>query len=73
MKPLIQIHPIGDTLFTNVSKVQPCPSCGVNESKNCGYLETDYWGESDCTHPDAEKLDCSGCPHLKCYSCRGGK
>ncbi len=58
----------GDSTWDDSSDVQPCPSCGVNQAVDCGFLVLDYWGEADCTHP--EYTVCDSCPELKCYACR---
>lgn len=64
---------IKDKKYTSKSKVQPCPVCGKNEAKDCGYLEGDDWIGYDCACDDEDVeergYDCGGCPKLACMSC----
>lgn len=48
-----------------------CPGCGVNKSRDCGYLDRNpYNGDCDCAAPDADELDaCEDCHHLYCITC----
>jgi len=49
---------------------RPCPRCGKNEARDCGYGRRDYWGEFDCEAPDADELEtCDSCHHLFCEEC----
>jgi hypothetical protein len=55
--------------------IQPCPSCYLWPSEDCGYLERDWYsGECDCVAPDMDELyECECCHHLICSKCRSNK
>jgi len=35
-----------------------CSNCGKNGGKNCIYGEYDYYGDFECTHENADNLEC---------------
>ena len=64
-------------LYELTFNVQPCPSCKLLPSMDCGYLDKqyDYWSgvyEYECMAPDNEdgEMECDGCHHLICNKCK---
>ncbi len=63
-----------DLFYISFGNIQVCPNCFLRPSTDCGYGVRDYVGEFNCTHPNANDLDCDGCTHILCNDCKeGGK
>ena len=53
------------------AETQKCPICIVNDAIDCGYGVKDWWTqEFDCTHPNADEMECDGCYEIRCNECR---
>ena len=58
-----------DLYHDTFGNVQPCPSCNLRPSMDCGFLFYDaYSGDYDCEAPE-DGIDCDGCIYLRCDVC----
>ena len=56
----------------------PCPKCGRNPRRDCGYKivipsTTDHPQDFDCEAPDTNGEPCDDCHHVWCDECKKGQ